>query len=302
MEREAGSMEYAMEIDSPLLQVLNEPDLVFHYTRGVIGLHDIVSGDGLRLSLRGGSSDPQEKNVPSVGVSATAHSEEKLDEFLRIGLDAQSAFLARFAGFESVRQTSFCRNLEPPENSESDLEGRGYARPRMWSQYGEAHRGACLAHSKVALIEYLTRQSSDTQTFHFSDVEYRPFPVFDHLKTSIKGGKVAAMGIEKYVDQLSSAQWRVLLFTKHLDYSAENEFKICVVAHSSDDVFIPTKPNLRAIVLGADFPDTLFPAAIDVGERSQVPVFSMSWSYAQPFVDVLSDRISFGRSVQEQAT
>lgn len=125
-----------------------------------------------------------------------------------------------------------------------DGDYKGYEKPRMWAQYSNHHRGACLIFNRRALIKEFRHAFKDT--IHYDDkISYditderiaRTKEAFTiHQDTNID------QHIRKYID--------IFYFCKHPDWRQENEYRLFV--RSADNCFINLDGILEAIVLGVE--------------------------------------------------
>lgn len=122
------------------------------------------------------------------------------------------------------------------------FEKYGFAKPRMWDQYGDKYKGVCLAFSLKKLLE--TVQTTEVKgddlnyiTYHQSEIGHR----------SIDLDQLAMEGYDKY-KRLYSDYLIKRLFNKHKDYIHENEFRLCSFADGNYD-YIDIKDALRGVII-----------------------------------------------------
>src|SRR5215218_7593821 len=121
------------------------PDqLLYHYTKADVALEAILPNRTLRLNPFAVMRDPLEyRDLPMMLRYGDQDAVERLplreaQELIR-DLRAEMRILSLTmdaSGYNDERLRAFAR---------------GYARPRMWEQYGDAHRGICLAFSAECL-------------------------------------------------------------------------------------------------------------------------------------------------------
>ncbi len=146
-----------------------------------------------------------------------------------------------------------------------------YARPRMWDQYGDKHRGVCLVFDRAALQE--TAQAAGQGTITFSAVEYTEGGFHDTQGASapdLAGFDVG--GAEEAVFEHSLRYFYDFLFVKTLDWAAEHEYRFVLDPDSvgfepippDEQVFLPIESSLRYVMIGQEFPEERLPALLEV--------------------------------------
>lgn len=150
---------------------------------------------------------------------------------------------------------------QDPEAAASSLYHRGWARPRMWSQYAENHCGACLVFAADSIRAQVDRYRplSDGDLFSYGAVHYVDKAPYITIWLS----EVRSMGILEALNdfQVVRGVANQLYFTKSTDWASENESRIIVVRWNPPEdeldspLDIPFGRSLRAIVVGELFDD-----------------------------------------------
>lgn len=161
---------------------------------------------------------------------------------------------------------------------------RGYARPRMWSQYGSNHRGICLVLDREHLNSQIeTHFDSKGRIFcgtvsyvnqHYNDVDAFTLKYEDILEHSLDA--VIQRKIEDH-------HWSYF-FTKAEDWESELEWRWVHYGQDSLPEYISIERSLKAIVLGVDFPVVYEPAMIPFGQRYGVPIARITWRNGLPVI------------------
>ncbi|TCM36003.1 DUF2971 domain-containing protein [Kribbella sp. VKM Ac-2568] len=228
-------------------------ELVYHYTSRE-SLKAILETGTIRLNTLTGVNDPRERkkwtadnlSAPSGDMTGGYFNtqlevDEEIDRYLRQG--------ARIACFTSERQPS-------PRSVAGTYFHRGWARPRMWAQYGQHHRGAVLAFDKEALAGELSNWAlREGDTASPGPVEY-----FDRrLQIPLSGAFESLTAVRAALDEVTSSSSALhdLYFTKNCDWSSESEFRLVLtlgVASALEagerPLYLPYRNSLRAVVLG----------------------------------------------------
>lgn len=238
-------------------------DLLYHYTKAST-LAKILDSGCIHLGPYSRTNDPREQQEwhplftmptgrgrPPERYLRRSEEEEKeafqaTDHYLRRG--------ARLACFSTDRPPS--ANAEPGTSFH-----RGWARARMWEQYGDHHVGACLVFDRQELIELVDSHipHGNGDLFTFGQVSYQDRA----LTIPIPWTRVVDEGIACVLgnEQLRKGMVNHLYMLKNRDWESEQEFRIVYVRwnipHQEVDtpIPIPFQDSLKWIVLGEHFPD-----------------------------------------------
>lgn len=273
----------------------SEPDefLLFHYTKFKTLLKILNSGE-MRLSPYASTNDPRETKewIAEVIADATKSGDDALliaDEVRRLA-DPILRGGARLACFTLDRKAGFAADA-------GALFHRGWARARMWSQYAENHRGACLVFQRDQMVGQVDeeRPIRDGDLFSCGRVVYEDKP----LRVAMTLSGVHPSGALEVLDsyQITRGVAGELYFTKNTDWSAENEFRIVVVRWNlpweelNDPLDIPYGPALRAVVLGERFPDSnLKELQEELARFPDVETWQCTWEGGSPHLALLDIR------------
>ncbi|UXE68776.1 MAG: DUF2971 domain-containing protein [Chryseotalea sp. WA131a] len=97
----------------------------------------------LRLSPRSQSSDPIENTEHFFSYAGGNHGEGIPADAIRLTNETKKML-------RKTKQVCFCKNTcRPDENGMifPPFEKYGFAKPRMWDQYGDKYKGVCLVFS-----------------------------------------------------------------------------------------------------------------------------------------------------------
>jgi len=123
------------------------PDLLFHYTHGDVAIEYILGSGRFRLSPRGRMNDPREFADRSFGMVGSGPLPKGTGGIYVKQLETQVELNEIIK--EKVKLACFTADATQIGNAPGDVFRRGFAKSRMWSQYGEEHRGVCLVFSKT---------------------------------------------------------------------------------------------------------------------------------------------------------
>jgi hypothetical protein len=236
-------------VDDPIFGVGAPPNpdtWVFHYT-GLESALAMGKSKTLRFSPMSAMNDPREFRPagPVTLAIGSSQSETQIEAALQRLKERRL----------SIRAGSFTLDAAEGKPSSWDrAEGRGYARPTMWTHYGNRHRGVCLVINRDKLQQALTTKfGSDTFS---ASVTYSHGLDPEDWSRYLESAEVADFGVEQAVERYLTRYRRQVLFEKNSDWKPEREWRVCIdhqSAKSIVDVEL-TSGVVEGIVLGLDFP------------------------------------------------
>ncbi len=119
----------------------------------------------------------------------------------------------------------------------------GYLLSRMWSQYGEEHRGVCLAFDRELFLDKVSQAYGGT--YKAGNVDYNLDDQFDLLPHNI--------GITTFCyDDIFENEMllSLLFFSKEKDYRDEREWRVVINNEDSNPIYVKFENSLRGIVFG----------------------------------------------------
>jgi len=258
--------------NDPVRLLLKNNDSVFHYCKLNVGLENILYDGIFKLFPLGETNDPweyKEKNFGFIGSytpdnndaeeSKKMNSKKKdLNDFMRIH--------ARFS--------SFCCNPISIPNQPINDHLYSFTKSRMWSQYGENHRGLCLSFSRRKLENYIISKYSEKR-YIIGNINYK-------IKNDYKKFIIDLDKNEDMLDYLHKNKDHLLL-RKNSDYISEDEYRIIVF--SSKPVELPTSEIINAIIIGDRFPKIYIDLIKNIAENKySIPCRKLIWSNGMPYL------------------
>lgn len=266
-----------------------DDDLVFHYTQAD-SLAAILTNGTLRLGPYSNTNDPREQKEWRAGLLMPAGRARPPAKYLEFARDhanevdeATDRYLRRGACL-----ACFGVDRAPLADAGAGcLFHRGWARARMWDQYAEKHKGACLVFNKLALLEAIDKQIPHAagDLFLYGNVEYRDQPRTIPLKV----GDLVNAGIAEVLDHLQVLKDAAshLYMTKNTDWQSEQEYRIVVVrwdvaaTEENQPLEIDFRDALKAIVFGEHYAGDVKTL---VGARIGVDVLRCWWGDGVPML------------------
>lgn len=245
-----------------------DDDTVYHYTSTDVALAYIISECRLRLHYRRLSNDPIENTDYFFSSSGDSDTESayKFRDTLKKMLD-------------QVKQVSFCMNkIEHKSNTNTkNWEKYGFAKPRMWDQYGDNYKGVCLAFSRKAL-----EKSSEKANMICEDVRYVDYHNLDISHQSIDKYKI---GDDEYTKNFTTYV-KKRLFKKHIDFNNENEYRICSFNEGEFD-YVDISNALRGVIV----------TNIGLNTHLYEAIFDSLSKYQEVDIRILNFKINQGLSI-----
>ncbi|MDP9415999.1 MAG: DUF2971 domain-containing protein [Pseudomonadota bacterium] len=176
----------------------------------------------------------------------------------------------------------------PFEHDVERLFSFGYARPRMWEQYGDDHRGVCLCFHRGELLATLEREANGDHSLtsavpagayrHDKVVYRRTGPDREALTAPLASvatdpwtGGPRGDDAYEFLVKHRDALWGELLFAKLDDWEGEREYRWVMLRRDDPNpVFIPYRTALKSIIVGEEFPGWAVPSlqALNTARRA----------------------------------
>lgn len=229
-------------------KIYQTEDTIFHYTKTSTALEHILFNKRLRLSDRNNSNDPIENMTPSFSAGLIAGNQKEVENIQNLTYADSCKIKDDIkARVQQAKQVCFCMNDANDKYKKmhnKPLEFCGCMKPRMWEQYADNYNGVCLVFSKNKLLELL-----DDSYVH-DKIEYVDYSIlsYNHNRTDLND--LRSKGYELY-KKICFEKINKVMFRKHVDYSGENEYRICrFVENEIDEINIESA--LKGIVVSGN--------------------------------------------------
>ena len=230
---------------------LDNEEYIFHYTNRQTLLEHILYKKQLKFGLLKNLNDPKEyKHFDYIFRNYSDHIRKSLknnDHIVRVNI------IDRVVKDYHKKCKIACFSKKDKNY------GPGWAKSRMWAQYGECQYGACLIFDKKGLLkkikfEYSAFFENDVQYFKFENIYQTSSKLLNKINEFIKDDSLSNHKLGTKVNNLIKEYETLLLFTKHVDFEAETEYRIIIETDDSKDKFIDINDSLVGIVVGERFP------------------------------------------------
>jgi hypothetical protein len=256
-------------------KLLKQPGTtLFHYTQLSTAVEDILPEFQFRLSPFSMMRDPRESGWWGLASAwfgdppDAAQTAQELD--LRFNLIK--------ATFKVMSLTQ-----DDPDEGVDSIYRCGFARPRLWEQYGGNHRGVCLCFDKQALIETLHARFASFSTRRDGAVTYEDGPIATAALYADLAKAIEAGG-DRFLGEHLARHMNELFFKKNTDWATEFEYRFVVRTDDEAPAFVDVAPALRAVIVGWLVARPYLPAFRALCEQHDVGLFRLEWNVGKPIL------------------
>jgi hypothetical protein len=264
---------------------LAEPgDWLAHYsTADVVFAHILPTGQ-LRMSPYRTMRDPLENKKLPITVAWRGHSRDDAAK----AVNRVVASINRLR--DDVRVLSLTRDATVSKGPNLYF-GCCWARPRMWEQYGDNHRGACLIFRRRALESALRadlHQHGLHGLHYLGKVYYTPAGFAGSRARSIIDDRIFNNDTRDVATgQFIEEHKRDLFFLKTDDWATEFEYRAVLLKPKDEYAYVSFGDALAAVVVGERFPVWQLAGAHNACMDTGVQLKQIGWQHGLPrLVDV----------------
>ncbi|MFH4537710.1 DUF2971 domain-containing protein [Vibrio alginolyticus] len=262
---------------------------LYHYTSADKAINYILEDRTLMFNSLRGTNDPKESKNWEFDFYIEKEQRPTHDESMRLWQEISDEI--------KTKCKVLCFTKDMPEIGRdplNDIYLRGFAKPRMWAQYGDNHRGVCLIFDKSRIEKLLIEQFDSHADLYGSDIKY--------VNRMIKGDIFKSpytlnyplfkdIGLFDFVRGHVNHFNNELIFEKSLDWRDENEYRYLMHIDSLDNQFLKFGNALKGIVFGTDTSEedqrTIFQMTVKAGTQYEQIHYSNStpWFSFKDFRD-----------------
>lgn len=263
--------------------VMFDKDMVCHYTCKENAIY-ILNDKQINFSPLALCNDPRESkqwNFDFIG-SEQRVCYENHKEALSVFDNSikNNSMILGFCGWNN-EEMNFEENAIP--HYRQDYYRVGWARSRMWSQYGAKHTGVCLVFDRKRLEEQFKSTFETNKTFS-GRVEYQY-----HLESFVRARKIECRniiehGIDKAIEIQIDKYFHEYFFLKLMDYRDEHEYRLVVIVDDGDSIGLPIESSLKGVIVGIDFPRREYEHIDELSQNcnSAAERWFLSWQEGRP--------------------
>jgi Protein of unknown function (DUF2971) len=169
--------------------------------------------------------------------------------------------------------------------------GRGFAHPRMWAQYADNHRGACLIFDRAALHRAIKPSVPADSHFWHGCVHYKnpsriPVAALGQPEM-LDYDRVNDAGFERAIFEHISVHRELFFFQKALDWRDELEYRWIIWDNKHSGHCVDFGDALKGVVVGSDYDVTNYNELRNVCAKHRILVRRMNWHNGAPRFDFL---------------
>lgn len=272
-----------MTVESPYTFARPE-GLLAHYTSAAVVFEHVLPTGEIRLSRYGNMRDPAESQDLRL---AMGFSGDRTDE------EADRASGDLLVTVKEVRDSMRVLSLTREVPGAQDTFGCCWARPRMWEQYGDVHRGACLVFDggrlRNAIHGQMPEQMSPREPPLFMDsVRYTPAGIASSSVVGISDDDIFDSNrVRAAVAGYINAHYDDFYLLKADDFASEWEYRVVLRGDEEEYAYVDYRNALVAVVVGLHFPEWQLPGAALRCESAGVELRRMHWEGGWPFAPTL---------------
>jgi hypothetical protein len=268
---------------------IDRPDLLFHYTRRDVVFEHIFDQRQLRLGLLRETRDPREAQEWQFRITGKGRS--PFDKYTKEEVWQAARGNRNRLIKKGVEVLCLTKNLSPCHGYDDlDMcvqqhkESAGWARPRMWDQYGERHTGICLVLDKAQLAQSVLKSGGKPgiDVFHDS-VRYSMLDEEDDMQYAfdIDLDTYEDQGPDEYLLRHRKIFYHEFFMRKHVDWRDEAEYRWICFDEDETPRYIDLN-SLVAVIVGYRFPSAYKRLLRICCDELQVPAGEMGWKNGRP--------------------
>lgn len=269
-------IEFPIREDIELDTLIHSNTSIFHYMDSDTFFTKVYGGKGFRCCNLELTNDPFEYKSPEVYSIPYQDTIRKVDNEFCSDVVREIVKLRK-----RMCIACFCYNEDDSLTKyDSDTKylyyaQKGFEHSRMWSQYGEDHRGLCLVFNKKLFLEEVNRICEMKHLVFSRNIRYVQKQVlFPNYEDIMQSKTVDSVEAAKEFYSLGKNLTKIL-FTKDIDYEKEKEFRVAF--YSEKDYEYLNLSSLKAIIIGDRFPDHLGCSIGEVANELNIPVVKMNY-------------------------
>jgi hypothetical protein len=187
---------------------------------------------------------------------------------------------------QSARLLSLTHDAMQYGDGVHDVFGCAWARPRLWEQYADQHRGVCLVFHRplfeAAIGDHFQQVGVRCR---LGEVAYTPsgYAGSEGKKLTdprIFEAQLRANAVTEHIER----HYRDFFFLKTDDWSTEHEYRAVILGHDDEFAFVPFGESLAAVIIGETFPAWQAPGAVSACDAVGVQARQIGWFGGRPVV------------------
>lgn len=260
--------------------VTSVENLVYHYTTAEIARDHILRNKTLKLGTYAKTNDPKETKAWQFSLGTNENRDLGAYRFKETSEHFSAALK------EHAKLCCFSMDTAPLTGDHmKDILHRGYAKPRMWAQYGASHCGVCLVFRKEPLVAAV-RAHAPRSLLLAGRVNYRNRPLVQSLtphEYMIDIDLYESFGPIAYARSHVQVHHRALFFEKLLDWRDESEWRIVLLSETGADEYVQFGSALVGVMHGAAIDEEVSREIAEMTDDRDVEHMGLTWKNSSPW-------------------
>ena len=256
---------------------------VYHYTDAHKALNYILKDRTLLINSFDSTNDPKETKTWELTPFTFKQSQTDWfhydDCVHRIARKLKaSTFLACFC----------CDDEKLVGDHVKEILNRGLAKPRMWSQYADKHKGFCLVFDKDLLLKKIAKQFPK-HVMLSGKVTYKNrswAPRVGHNEFGVDLDLLLEIGENEYCRHHVQRYAKEIYFEKLLDWRDEREWRVVLLGSSTSQPLLKFEDALAGVVHGVDTSPQHSEQAVALAFEPTIEHAGLKWSNHSPWYDL----------------
>jgi Protein of unknown function (DUF2971) len=261
-------------VDVPGLYVPGE--WLAHYTTASTAFEYILPSGELRMSPYRLMRDPVENRGPSfrADVGAFGSSSDTLWRAVELANEVH----------QSARLFSLTHDALEFVDGSHDVFGCAWARPRLWEQYADRHRGVCLLFQRARFEDAIASQLNRLGlAYYLGDVSYTAAGYAASVGKTLTDPRIfdsetAQVALFEHIHR----HRQDFFFLKSDDWRTEHEYRAVIFGHAADFACVPFADSLAAVILGEQFPAWQVEGAVRACVDARTAIKRVRWLGGRP--------------------
>jgi|LNAP01.1.fsa_nt_gb hypothetical protein len=266
-----------------------DPDLyLYHYTKVETARDCILRSKSLKIGSFRNTNDPKETK-DWIFNYALGDLNPAFEETNIVGVAISSEIKSKSKTLSFSKDKNFS-DINPL----NQIFSRGFAKSRMWAQYGGNHSGVCLIFNKRILDKIIAEQFGNSHNdIYQGSVHYTNRPIADDIYKSaytINYPYYKKLGLSEYTRRHLFTHYPRLFFEKSTDWQGEEEYRWVIVSDVEDDLYLQFENALVGVVFGESTNEQDISQIVHLVKDNGVKFEKMKWKNCTPW---LSFRLSW---------
>jgi Protein of unknown function (DUF2971) len=250
-----------------------------HYTTAAVAFEHILPSGELRMSPYRLMRDPAEnKEGPSLATQLPDRPDASQSLF--------EALLLASEVHQGARLLSLTHDAMQYGDGVHDVFGCAWARPRLWEQYADQHRGVCLVFHRPRFEAACTARFQQLGVrYHLGEVAYTPSGYAGSEGKKLTDPRIFEehLRADALIEHIERHH-RDFFFLKTDDWSSEHEYRAVILGHDDEFAFVPFGESIATVIMGERFPAWQAPGVLSACASAGVQARQIGWFGGRPVV------------------